>query len=188
MRLRSLIHVVRITQIAARSDRIVVFGSSSLLAFFPELGEPGGPLESSFDADLLLDPCEEALAAMMDEAIGQDRKFHAHFGYYADFLRPGITNQLPPGWEERLAPVPECDGVFSIEPHDLAVAKLHAGRPKDIDLLAFLLQEGYLDEQTLRTRLKATVMQERVIIFTHRNLDAVVAKGRGGESASGPPS
>ncbi len=101
---------------------------------------------------------------MLDEAIGQDRKFHARFGYYADFLRPGITDQLPPGWEERLAP------------HDLVVAKLHAGRPKDIDLLAALLNAGLLDEETIRKRLGAMVMQEKLIIFTHQNLDRVLEK------------
>lgn len=171
MRLQSLIHLAEITLAASRCERIIVFGSSSLLVRFPELGEPGGPLEPSFDADLLLFPCDDELAAMLDEAIGQDRKFHARFGYHADFLREGIKNQLPPGWDERLAPLPGCEGVFCIEPHDLAVAKLQAGRPKDIKLLAALLKGGMLDEKTVRERLNASPLQEKIIIFTHQNLE-----------------
>ncbi|MEO8353276.1 MAG: DUF6036 family nucleotidyltransferase [Chthoniobacteraceae bacterium] len=179
MRLRSLIHLAKISRALTGEVRLVVLGSSSLLAFHPALGEPGQPLDTSYDADFLIEGCDESLARVVNEAIGSESLFMEREGYHADILRPAITSQLPPGWDERLAPLNGCEGTFCIEPHDLAVAKLHAGRPKDIDLLAALLKAGLLEEETIRGRLGAMVMEEKLILFTHRNLDSAIALARG---------
>ena len=71
MRLPALKHLLGAVQALARAQRICVLGSSALLASFPELGEAGGPLELSFDADLLVEPCDEQLAAMLHEAVAK---------------------------------------------------------------------------------------------------------------------
>ena len=63
MRLPALKHLVEAVHALAHSERICVLGSSALLGSFPELGEANGPLELSFDADLLVQPCDEQLAA-----------------------------------------------------------------------------------------------------------------------------
>ena len=99
MRLPALNHLLGAVQSLARAKRISVLGSSALLASFPELGEPGGPLELSFDADLLVEPCDEQLAAMLHEAVGEGSLFAQRTGYNADILRPEISATLPPGWE-----------------------------------------------------------------------------------------
>ena len=57
MLLRALKHLIEATQALGHPERIRVLGSSALLASFPRLGEPGQPLELSFDADLLIEPC-----------------------------------------------------------------------------------------------------------------------------------
>lgn len=88
MRLPALKHLVEAVHALARSERVCVLGSSALLGSFPELGEAGGPLELSFDADLLLQPCDEQLAALLHEAVGEGSLFTQRMGYHADILRP----------------------------------------------------------------------------------------------------
>lgn len=170
MRIQSLKHTAEAVLKLSGRDRVIVLGSSSLLATYPALGEPGQMLEPSIDADLLLEPCDEQLAMLLDEAVGQDRKFHEIFGYHADILRPAITELLPRGWRERLVPLPDCPGVVCLEPHDLAVAKLQAGRPKDLALLASLLAAKMLDEATIRLRIDYTRLDEKMVLIIFRKL------------------
>lgn len=179
MRFLSLIHLAKTTLTMSAKERMVVLGSSSLLCFDSNLGEPGQPLETSIDADFMIEGCDEELAKMLIDALGDDSLFGDRQGYYADILRPEIVERLPRGWEERLAPLPGCEGVFCIEPHDLAVAKLQAGRPKDIDLLVALIQKGMLTGDTIYERLHETRMQEKMIIFAHGNLRTVEAAAWG---------
>jgi hypothetical protein len=86
MRLRSLIQLLEATRALAHPNRVVVIGSSSLLPAHPELGEPGQPLETSYDSDLLLSPIDEETAAILGEAVGQQSLFAKRHGYYADIL------------------------------------------------------------------------------------------------------
>jgi hypothetical protein len=129
MRLRTLNHLLAVVGAVAQPDRIVIIGSSSLLPIQPVLGEPGQPLEVSYDADLLLSPIDEELARILSEAVGQESLFAKRHGYYADILRPAIVETLPSGWETRLHPVPGFPNAFALDPYDLAVVKLMVGRP-----------------------------------------------------------
>ncbi len=110
---------------------------------------------------------------MLDEIIGEGSQFRQHFGYYADFLRPSIADVLPPGWNERLLPLSDCPGVACLEPHDLAVAKLRAGRPKDMALLKALVATDRLKVATVRERLDRTPMPEAAIVATYRRLGEI---------------
>ena len=69
MNLLALQHVVRSAQALAEGKKIIVLGSASLLASFPELGAPDGPLASTYDADILTDPFDELTAVMLNEAL-----------------------------------------------------------------------------------------------------------------------
>lgn len=129
--------------------RIVVLGSSSLLAPFPELGETNGPLEISYDADLLVDGIDEQLAAVFDEAIGKESLFEAIEGYHADTLKPVVAETFPAGWEDRLVPLPGCEGVFCLDPHDLGAIKIGVGWMKDLELCAVLVATKRLDAGAL---------------------------------------
>jgi hypothetical protein len=175
MRFDSLIHLAKISRALAKDRRIVVLGSSSLLGCFPELGEPGQPLETSLDADLLVDGIDEGMAAVFKEAIGAESLFERQVGCHADVLRSAIQDVFPVGWEERLVPLADCDGVFCLEPHDMAAAKLQAGRPKDVALIAALLKTNRLNLQTIEARLLTTKMQEKMILFAHERLAEAVA-------------
>jgi hypothetical protein len=52
MNLSALQHLIRAAQALAENQSLIVLGSSSLLASFPELGKNQGPLTTTFDADL----------------------------------------------------------------------------------------------------------------------------------------
>ncbi len=91
MRLESLIHVVGVAAAISPGRRIVILGSSSLLASYPELGSDKGPLENSFDADLLIDGVDKDLADVVQESIGKGSLFQSKEGYYADAMRPEVT-------------------------------------------------------------------------------------------------
>jgi len=175
MRLDTLKHLARVVLNTAEAEKVVVFGSASLLPLFPELGDDhGGPLSRTFDADMIPLPFSEDVGMMLHKTFGESRAFHLHFGYYADIVRPEISDMFPKGWEERLIPVPDVDGAFCIEPHDMAAAKCQAGRPKDVELLALLISTWRIDPKLVTERLFAVAMREAMIVKSHRCLaDAV---------------
>ena len=68
--------------------------------------------------------------------------------------------RCPDGWRERLVRV-ENENTrgnigWCLEPHDLAVSKLAAGREKDIPFVAALIRHGLVRVETVSARLVAT--------------------------------
>jgi hypothetical protein len=180
MRLQSLNHLIEVVRAVARPQRVLILGSSSLLPNHPELGDPGKPLELTNDADLLVEPVNDGIAESLQVAAGLDSAFMARFGYYADILRPAITESLPAGWETRLRPVSGCDHVFALDPYDLALVKLTVGRPKDLELLRALLKLAIIEPARLRQHYHATPLGEREAFIAGRNLTVLLeAPGNG---------
>jgi hypothetical protein len=56
MQLHALRHLVEAVRALSRSEKILVVGSSSLLASFPDLGDDGGPLTTTYDAVFFWNP------------------------------------------------------------------------------------------------------------------------------------
>lgn len=135
MTLAALQHLLRAASALAEDRQLLVLGSASLLASFPQLGQPGTPLASTYDADICPRPFDDLTGTMLQEALGEDRAYYRRHGYHADILRDSIMATLPHGWDERLVPVPDCPAAQAIDPHDLAAVKLLVGRPKDLALL-----------------------------------------------------
>jgi hypothetical protein len=173
MRLPALKHLVEAVRALARSDCIYVLGSSSLLVSFPSLGEPGGPLELSFDGDLLLKPCDESLAALLHEAVGEGSLFSQRVGYHADILRPEITETLSPGWESRTICLDAAGNAAALSPEDLLVVKLRAARPKDLELCRAVFKKGLVTSAAIKVRLDATPLNETEIIPVYARLKSV---------------
>ncbi|WP_367874055.1 DUF6036 family nucleotidyltransferase [Luteolibacter sp. Populi] len=177
MRLDSLKHLARVVAATSEAERVIVFGSASLLPTFPDLGDDfGGPLTKTFDADFIPTPFEEEMGQLLDATFGKDHRFHVHFGYYADIVRPFAFEDFPKGWEERLVPLPDVERVFCLEPHDMAAAKCQAGRLKDIELLALLFSTGRLDPAEVKERLYLVPMREAMIVRSHNILKEAVAR------------
>jgi hypothetical protein len=164
MNLISLQHLVRAVRTLAADREVIVLGSASLLASFPELGDGTEPLAATYDADLCPQPFDETTALMIHESLGESGAFHLRHGYHVDVLRDAIFETLPPGWRERLVPVPECEQAFALDPHDLAATKLMVGREKDIALVRHLATTGRLSRQLVEQRLDAISKPERLIV------------------------
>ena len=174
MRLQFLTHLLDAVLALARPRRVIVLGSSSLLPRHPELGDAGEPLELSFDADLLLEPVDESVAAVLKDAVGHESAFEQREGYYADILRPAIVETLPAGWEARLQAVQGYAHVFALDPYDLALVKLVLGREKDLELLRALLRLTILEPAKLRQHYQATPLGEREALGAGRNLQVLL--------------
>ena len=111
MTLSALQHIIRAAQALAEDKTILVLGSASLLASFPQLGNDDSPLAATYDADLCPDPFDELTGVMLDEALGENRAYYVRHGYHADILRDSILETLPTGWRDRLVPIPDCLGA-----------------------------------------------------------------------------
>lgn len=157
MKREQLEHVLRAaSKIVAEHDFLVV-GSAAVLGTFDDDELPIEATRSD-EADLAPynDPDGEK-SLMVEGSLGQGSQFHATFGYYADGVdfRTAIA---PTGWQERLVSfaTPGCgDGRgWCLERHDLAAAKLAAGRQKDYEFVEALLDAGLLDLATIAARLQ----------------------------------
>ena len=70
MRLDSLIHITKAVTAMLEGDRLVVFGSASLLASFPELGDlDGSPLLATYDADIVRPKVTETFPRSWEERL-----------------------------------------------------------------------------------------------------------------------
>jgi hypothetical protein len=175
MRLPALNHLVESVRSLGQSRKVIVLGSASLLASFPELGEME-LLESTYDGDLLLEPINKEIAGYLVEAVGQGSLFRAEHGYHADILHPTIVESLPPGWDERLVAMEGFENVFALDPYDLAVVKVVVGREKDLTLVRGLLGLGKITADKLRERLHAMPLGEKEMFRAGRNLSNLLER------------
>lgn len=79
--------------------------------------------------------------------------FHRTFGYYGQGVSVS-TATLPVGWEERVVAFVPVDSEpaasVCLDPVDVVIAKLVAGREKDLTFAAELLAGGQVDATELR--------------------------------------
>lgn len=152
-------HIIRAAAAHASSREIIVVGSQAILGAFPHAPDE---LLISIEADVF--PKDRpADSILIDSGMGELSIFHETFGYYAHGVDE-TTATLPEGWRERLVRV-ENENTrgaigWCLEPHDLAVSKLVAGREKDRAFVATLLQHGLVERQTIEDRLEATALDE----------------------------
>ena len=148
----NLEHILRAAGTIADDTDIVVIGSQAVLGQFPN-ADPA--LLVSMEADVYPKNRPER-SDLIDGSIGEGSPFQREFGYYAHGV-DSTTAVLPEGWQDRLILVSgentrQVRG-WCLEVHDLAVAKLIAGRPKDLDFIRTLIRCSYADAVTLRRRL-----------------------------------
>ncbi|NJK92885.1 MAG: hypothetical protein HC904_14330 [Blastochloris sp.] len=163
-------------QALACCEKLYVLGSASLLPVFPQLGGKDGFLGLSYDADFLIFPCEESVAAMVHEAVGEGSLFAEKNGYHADILRPDIQSTLPLGWESRLVPVGVNFSLRSLDPLDLMVVKLQTGRVKDLELIGHVLDLGLFVKERICQHLDSIPWQESEVLRCYQRLDGLKEK------------
>jgi hypothetical protein len=175
MNLAALQHLAGAACALADDCDLVVIGSASLLASFPEMGRDDGPVAQTFDADLCPEPFDEETALMLDQALGESKAFHVRNGYHADIVRPTIFETLPKGWHGRLVPVPGVEKAMALDPLDLAAVKVLVGRPKDLKLVRLLIEEGRVAWQAVSDRVFQIELDERVQRKVAQTLDELRA-------------
>jgi hypothetical protein len=153
MRRPQLEHVIRAAAGITGATEIVIIGSQAVLGQFPDAPSD---LLVSIEADVftLRDPAD---ADLIDGSIGEGSPFHQTFGYYAHGVAEE-TAVLPKGWKERLIAVRNANtgngSGLCLEVHDLAVAKLAAGREKDSTFIASLLRHKLAGAALIESRLR----------------------------------
>jgi len=149
-------HILRAAGAIAGVNELIVVGSQSILG-----QHPNAPSELliSMEADLFT-LRNRSDAELIDGSIGEESPFHRTFGYFAHGV--GVEAATLPGeWRQRLVPVnaPSVSGMtvvgLCLEPHDLAVSKLAAGREKDLAFVGTMLKHGLVRAHELRTRIQA---------------------------------
>jgi hypothetical protein len=159
---------------------IVIMGSQSILASYPAVTLSPDLLMSA-EVDIMpvdADAAEiERLSDHLHGSLGQDSLFQETHGFHVD----GITIDtavLAAGWVDRLIPaVDPASGAtaWCLDPHDLAIAKLIAGRPKDIDFVRLLVTDRLVDTEQVRDGL-VSLDDPRAVVAIAR-LDAMAPLG-----------
>jgi hypothetical protein len=132
-----------------------VIGSQAILGSY---SEEELPIEAvlSMEADIAFrDDPDESKSDAVDGALGEGSSFHSMNSYYAQGVSVS-TAKLPAGWESRVVAYERRDAdpsrAVCLEPHDLVVSKLVAGREKDVDFATALIGAHLVDPATLVER------------------------------------
>ncbi len=166
MQRAQLEHIIRAASAITGVAQVVIVGSQAVLGQFPDAP---AELLASIEADLFTFRSPDD-ANLIDGSIGEGSPFHQTFGYYAH----GVAEEtsIPEGWKDRLIAVRNANtGTgcgLCLEIHDLAVAKLAAGREKDVSFVADLLRTHLADPALVESRLRQAPLEgER---FEHAHL------------------
>lgn len=155
MRRDELEHILRAAAAVSGESDIVVIGSQAILGQFPNA--PAAMLFSQ-EADVFPRARPEK-AVEIDGAMGDGSQFHETFGYYAHGVGPE-TPKAPAGWERRLVAVSVPAATrhdapatgWCMEVHDLVLAKLAAGRERDVEFAGQAVRHAIVDPKELLRR------------------------------------
>ncbi len=152
--------------VLVREPEPIVIGSQALHGKFPDVVDT---ILLSREMDVML-PNKVKLGNWLFEVVGAGTPFEFERGYSIDHVvaAPGLPI-LANGWEERAI---RHEFIFNgkiqgsvlyLSPEDIALSKLGAGRPKDVEFVCALLQRKYIELQDLQDLLPL------VLNPTHRN-------------------
>jgi len=166
-------HAIRAAGAIAGDPELYVVGSQAILGAFPEAPPD---LRRSMEVDIAPKNRPE-LEALIEGSIGELSPFHQTFGFCVDGVDIGGI-VLPEGWPSRLVVVdnPNTNGFrgLCLDPADLAVSKLAAGRPKDFAFVESMLRERLVRSDVLLDRIRDTLgldsSQRRALALTLRRL------------------
>ncbi|WP_051702015.1 DUF6036 family nucleotidyltransferase [Mycetocola saprophilus] len=164
-----LAHVLRAASRIGQDQDILVIGSQAILGTFDEDDLPD-EATASIEADIaFLDDPGRVKADRVEGAIGEFSDFHSMNGFYAEGIHIE-TAVLPVGWKDRLVTWDLQSSRPShphfLEPHDLAISKLIAGREKDVAFVDALIMHRLIDLPTLIER--AHLIEEGETLRRHR--------------------
>jgi hypothetical protein len=184
MKRDELEHVIRAAATVAGESEIVVVGSQAILGQFPN-----APHTLLFSQEADVYPRERPEKAIeIDGAMGDGSQFHETFGYYAHGVGPE-TAKAPVGWQDRLVPVrvPLLAGQeaqatgWCMEAHDLVLAKLAAGRKRDMEFAQEAIRNDIVQPQELLRRVADLPLARQQQDHVRSLLKSVIAKTTGSE-------
>jgi len=172
MLLSELEHVIHASGEIAGDDEIIIIGSQSILGQFPDAPTR---LLMSMAADIHPKKKPE-MADAVDGAIGEGSLFHELHGYYAQGVGQK-TATLPRDWQSRLVTIKNENtnniSGLCLEVHDLAISKMIAQRPKDLEFVQELVRHAMIQKETMLKRLGATDLTESVRKGIARRISAI---------------
>jgi hypothetical protein len=172
MLLSELEHVIRASGEIAGDDEIIIIGSQSILGQFPDAPTR---LLMSMEADIYPKKKPE-MADAVDGAIGEGSLFHELHGYYAQGVGQE-TATLPRDWQSRLVTIKNENtnniSGLCLEVHDLAISKMIAQRPKDLEFVQELVRHDMIQKETMLKRLGATDLTESVRKGSAKRISAI---------------
>jgi len=149
-------HIIRAAADITNVKDLLIVGSQSVLGTWDADRLPPEAIRS-MEADVVAADGDVGRTEKIEGAIGEGSQFHERFGVYAQGV--GLeTSVLPEGWRERLValenPNTQPGRGLCLEPHDLVLAKMVAGRQRDYQFADALLKAGLLDPNQLASRVK----------------------------------
>ena len=169
-------HLLRAAGEITGTKQIVVIGSQAALAKIANLPEIAG---ASMEGDLYI-PGDPQKTDQIEGSLGEGSPFHQSHGFYAQAVDE-FTATLPNDWITRAIRFtsPATNGVTGIcpDPHDIALSKYFAGRPKDYDYNRDLIAHGHLKKKTLLNLIRRMPIddtaKERIKQAVNRDFDQI---------------
>lgn len=183
MRRTDFEHVIRAAADIV-DDEVVVIGSQAILGSHPDAP---ASLLTSLELDLYPRHKPER-SGDIDGNLGDGSRFHETFGYYAQGVGRE-TAKAPTGWEDRLIriEVPAATRrkppavAWCLEPHDLVLSKLAAGRPHDLLFAETAIREDLVDAGELLRR--SDLMPKQYRQTTSERLTGLIKRIRASSNA-----
>ena len=138
-------------------EAFYIVGSAAILAAAPE--SPPGALTATRDVDVMPPDDDPVLIDRIDYVLGEASEFDDEYGYYAQGVDSKTPAYAPGNWKDRTIPltVEETYTGRCMEPHDLVLSKLGAGREKDMEFARSAARLGLVEKETLLSRLSEEV-------------------------------
>jgi hypothetical protein len=129
-----------------------IIGSAAILAALPD--PPEGALTATRDVDVIPPNDDEGLADRISFVLGEASDFDLEHGYYVQGVTSRTPTYAPNDWKARALPVRVEQYIgWCMDPHDLVLSKLGAGREKDFDFARSTAKLGLVLRQELLARL-----------------------------------
>ena len=152
MKRSDLAHILRAASAITGDPDIVVIGSQSILGKYSHIALPEDATRS-IEADIMFvnDP-DGHKGDLVDGSIGELSHFQEAFGVYGQGVSLE-TATLPGGWGDRLIAFTFGDvgssRAMCLDPHDLVVSKMVAGREKDHEFSRAVIAAHLVDVERL---------------------------------------
>ena len=155
-------------------DEVYIIGSAAIAAALPN--PPGGEFTATRDVDVIPPGDTESLLDQIDLLLGEGSTFDEQWGYYAQGVSSKTPTYAPRDWMARTIAVQTVTAVGRcMEPHDLAVSKLGAGRDKDLAFVRQLANAGLVNRETMLERLTSVDCSEEMRALIAARIAAATA-------------